>query len=165
MKTNQYTTTKIPVNDEYASLLGKAVYVFAYYEWIIIYIIDNLRSGFVAKYSRPKKSPMTSGAVKKSLLKIINQTTFPISFVTKIEMDNFYNQFNNLIEKRNALIHAHPITETNGSQILAYQTKPSKTISDMIWSKQKIEELIQEIDKSAVEAGIILDKLRNKSSQ
>ena len=74
-----------------------------------------------------------------------------------------YDQFENLIKKRNALIHAHPITDTDGSQILAYQTNPSKTISDMIWQKLKVKGLIQEIDKAAVEAGKILDKLRKRS--
>jgi len=56
-----HSTTRVPVDDEYAALVGKAVYVFAYYEWAIIYIVEFLRSGFVAEYSRG--SPLTSGAV------------------------------------------------------------------------------------------------------
>ena len=67
-----------------------------------------------------------------------------------------------LINKRNALIHAHPITDEDGSQILSYQSKPGKSISDMIWQSSEVDDLIQEIDKAAVEAGAILDKLRSK---
>ena len=49
---NYHTKTRIPVNDEYAATIGKAVYVFAYYEWIIIYIVEGLKPGFVQTYSR-----------------------------------------------------------------------------------------------------------------
>ena len=164
MKVNHHTTTRIPVNDEYAAIVGKAVYLFAYYEWTIIYIIDYLDKGFVAEYSRPTKRPLTSGPVNEKLRKTIGKLHFPISTVTKNEMEQCQHKFEKLIEKRNALIHAHPITDTDGSQILGYQSKPSNAISDIIWPNSKVEELIQEIDKIAVEAGKILDKLRNKSS-
>ena len=78
MKNNHHTTTRIPVNDEYAATVGKAVYLFAYYEWTIIYIIDYLKSGFVTEYSRPQNRPMTSGAVKEKLREVINLSVFPI---------------------------------------------------------------------------------------
>ncbi|MBU2739378.1 hypothetical protein [Acidithiobacillus concretivorus] len=42
-----HSSTRVPVDDSYAALVGKAVYVFAYYEWTIIYVIDYLQSGFV----------------------------------------------------------------------------------------------------------------------
>jgi len=58
-----HQTTRIPVKDEYAALIGKAIYIFAYYEWTIIWIIEFLESGFVREYSREKI--MTSGNVKK----------------------------------------------------------------------------------------------------
>jgi hypothetical protein len=154
-----HTTTRIPVNDDYAATIGKAVYVFSYYEWTIIYIIDFLKTGFVSKYSRAQR-PMTSGMVKKKLEKVIIQNVLPPSPVTKMELDNCCIRFQSLIEKRNALIHAHPITEKDGSQILAYQADPTRAISDMIWPIEKVQDLIQEIDEAAVEAGKILDKFR-----
>jgi hypothetical protein len=63
-----------------------------------------------------------------------------------------------LIIKRNALIHAHPCTHTNGSQILAYQTKPSKPLPDMKWPKEEVKKIISEIDAAACNVAVILDK-------
>jgi len=165
MKVNHHFTTRIPVNDEYAAIVGKAVYVFSYYEWTIIYLIDYSENGFVAEYSRPTKRPLISRAVNNKLKESIDKLYFPVSTVTKIEMEQCQNEFEDLIEKRNALIHAHPITDNDGSQILAYQTKPSKALSDMIWQESDIENLIEEIDSAGVKAGKILDKIARYSLQ
>ena len=35
-----HTSTRVPVDDSYAALVGKAIYVFAYYELTIIFIIN-----------------------------------------------------------------------------------------------------------------------------
>ena len=64
-----YITTRVPVEDTYAALVGKAVYVFAYYEWTIIWIVESLCRGFVAEYSRGK--PLVSGAVEKRFRSVI----------------------------------------------------------------------------------------------
>ena len=55
-------STRVPFAEEYVISLGKAVYFFSYYEWIVIYIIDYLQRGFIAEYSRGER-PMTSGHV------------------------------------------------------------------------------------------------------
>ena len=155
---NHHTTTRIPVNDEYAALVGKAVYVFAYYEWTIIYIIEYLENGFVSDYSRGK--PMTSGAVLKKLKEVVANLSSLPNGIIQTELDKCIDDFADLIVKRNALIHAHPCTDDDGSQILNYQTNPTKTLPDMKWPKNEVEEIILEIDKIACVAGKILDKLR-----
>jgi len=58
------------------------------------------------------------------------------------------------------LIHAHPCTDTNGAQILAYQTKTSKPLPDMKWPKEEIKKIISEIDAAARNAAVVLDKIR-----
>ncbi|MEQ9099578.1 MAG: hypothetical protein RIF36_21150 [Imperialibacter sp.] len=163
MNVNHHTTTAIPVDDKYAAILGKAVYIFAYYEWTIIYIIAFYESGFVAQYSRPSKSPLTSGAVNQKLKEIINGFDFPESNVTKAEIELCQQEFESLIAKRNALIHAHPATDIDGSQILVYQTKPSKPFSDMVWKESEINEIIKEIDNAGVKASAILNQIRRRS--
>jgi hypothetical protein len=160
MNVDHHTATRIPVNDKYAAVLGKAVYLFAYYEWTIIYIIDFYESGFVAQYSRPGESPLTSGAVNRKLKEIIKGFDFPASNVTKTEIELCQQEFESLIKKRNALIHAHPATGIDGSQILVYQTKPSKPFSDMVWKESEINEIIKEIDDAGVKASAILDQIR-----
>jgi hypothetical protein len=73
------------------------------------------------------------------------------------------DEFKKLIVKRNALIHAHPITETNGFQILAYQTSPTKPISEINWSNAEVELIIQEFDSAACHAAELLDQLHQKN--
>jgi len=157
--TDHHSTTRVPVDDQYAALLGKAVYVFAYYEWNIIWIMELLDNGFVHKYSR--MDSMTSGKVEKEFLKLIDDRARIFTKVSKSDLQVCHQKFQSLILKRNALIHAHPITDVDGSQILNFQTKPSKPIPDMKWSKNEVKEVIEEFDRAAVSAGEVLEKLRN----
>ena len=59
-----------------------------------------------------------------------------------------------------ALIHAHPITDEGGAQILNYQASPSKQISDMKWESVRLEEFIREIDVAAYQIGNVFEYLR-----
>lgn len=155
---NFHTTTRVPVDDEYAGLIGKAVYIFAYYEWTIIWIIEYLENGFVSQYCRG--GPMTSGNVGKHFRSIIDNLVSEPANVTKAALESCLADFSGLVIKRNALIHAHPCTDEDGSQILNYQTKPSKPLSDMKWPSQEVKSIISEIDKAACSAGEILDQIR-----
>jgi hypothetical protein len=139
-------------------MVGKAVYLFAYYEWTIIYIIEYLRSGFVGEYTRG--GSMTSGAVRLRFQNTIDSPSVSFVKVSRAELQACCDKFEGLIVKRNALIHAHPITDLDGSQILAYQTKPSKPLPDMKWPKSQVESAIGEFDVAACEAGGLLDRLR-----
>ena len=151
-------TTRVPVDDSYAALVGKAVYVFAYYEWLIIWIIELVQPGFVGQYSRG--NPMTSGQVRKALQDVIDNSATSFAKVTKRELESCCAAFEKLITKRNALIHAHPCTDADGSQILAYQSKTTKLLPDMKWSKQEVEAIVLEFDSAACSTGTLLDKLR-----
>jgi len=101
-----------------------------------------------------------SGAVKIRLQEVIddNQTSF--AKVSKQELQVCCDVFDNLIVKRNALIHAHPSTDTDGAQILAYQTDTSRRLPDMKWPKEEVEKIISEIDVAACDVGGVLDKVR-----
>ncbi len=140
------------------ALVGKAVYIFAYYEWTIIWINEFLENGFVQEYSREKT--MTSGAVKSRFEKTIKSIGTIPNDVTKQELQNCLEHFSELIIKRNALIHAHPITDVDGSQILSYQTQPTKPLPDMKWPSLEVENMISEVDEIGCEASSLLDKLR-----
>ncbi len=153
-----HSTTRVPVDDSYVALVGKAVYVFAYYEWTIIYIIEYLQSGFVHKYSRGR--PLTSGGVRQELQDTINNQQRSFSKVSAAELQACCDEFSALIVKRNALIHAHPITDADGSQILAYQTDVTKPLPDMKWPGIEVEAFAQEFDAAACRAGSLLDRLR-----
>ena len=127
------TATRISVDDLYAAHVGKAVYVFAYYEWTIIWIIERLHCGFLSRYSHGK--PMTSGDVQREFQCVINNHATDFSKISKPELQVCCDEFARLIIKRNALIHAHPCTDSDGSQILTYQTATTKPLPDMKWPR------------------------------
>lgn len=151
-------TTRVPVDDAYVALVGKAVYIFAYYEWAIICIVEILRSGFVGRYSRGK--PMTSGAVKDELQSAIDDLPAGFRKVSQVELQRICDEFGRLIVKRNALIHAHPVTDFDRSQILAYQAEVTKPLPDMIWPTSELISFIAVFDSAACQACSILDQLR-----
>jgi hypothetical protein len=149
--------TRVQHDPAYTALIGAAVYVFAYYEWAVIYLIRQFKPGFVARYSRG--APMTSGRVKAGLSSILNDPTVSYTEVSKSEMQACHDEFSRLIDERNALIHAHPITDKDGSQILNYQTRPDRSLPDMKWPASEVEMTIQEFDAAACSANALLHRL------
>ena len=148
--------TRVPFDKNYVALVGTAVYVFSYYEWAIIYIIERLKSGFVAEYCRG--TAMSSGKVLKRFNEALQHADDHNAGKSALECCS--KEFADLIKKRNALIHAHPITNIDGAQILNYQANPSKSISDMKWTNNEIERFIKEIDIAACRAGKLLYQIK-----
>ena len=148
---------RIPFSDQYVQAVGTAVYAFAYYEWTIIYTIERLEPGFVGEYPRGK--PLTSGGVAKRFREALDGWTGNGS-ASRTELENCYRRFKGLIPKRNALIHAHPITDIGGAQILNYQASVKKVISDMKWDEGSVMAFAEEVDAASVEAGRIFEKLK-----
>lgn len=149
--------TRVPYDSSYTALIGVAVYVFAYYEWAIVYLIQQFESGFVARYSRG--APMMSGGLYQKLEAILANGSTVYSAVQKQELQACNDEFRHLIDKRNALIHAHPITDQDGSQILSYQTRSDRALPDMKWPTEKVEAAIREFDAAACKANELLHRL------
>ena len=145
--------TRVPFDSHYVQLVGTAVYLFSYYEWSIIYIIERLNPGFVSEYCREKK--ITSGGVCKQLKKELDKDAGSHD-VDRLALCSCHDDFKSLIDKRNALIHAHPITDITGEQILNYQSRPQAVIPDKKWDESEIESFIQDVDSAAVRAGALL---------
>lgn len=137
----------------YVYHLGLAVYTFSYYETLIIDICAVLDQNFRDKYYRKKS--MTSGFLNKELNDLIK--TSP-----KDNRDALFvmsQDFRALIEKRNALIHAHPIY----GNILNYQTNVEKIgINDYTWSLKDIEYFIDVLGTKIYEAASLKALLENK---
>ena len=154
-----FVETRVPYDEHYVTLVGEAVYIFLYYEWAIICVLDYLEPGFRLKYCRGS-SHMTSGRVS-TLLKTASENYAGCKTVEKAEMESCSSRFESAMQKRNALIHATPITSDDGSQILNYQGPLEKEISDMKWKREDLERFIREIDDSACQATNILHRLAN----
>ena len=164
---------RIPFDEEYVQTLGEAVYAFAYYEWTIIYIIERLEPGFVGEYSRGVNSvtrvaaerfPMTSGVVAKRLGRALSEWRGN-GVVPRSDLESCRSRFRSLVDKRNALIHSHPITDMDGAQVLNFQTKIKKdkkvrkAISDMKWGKDSVRDFAQEVDSATVQVSRLFAKL------
>lgn len=155
--------TRIPFDPQYVQSIGKAVYFFAYYEWIIIYVIEQLCPGFVTEYSRDRK--MTSGHVAQRFKKALNEGS---AIATEIEpaLDACYDEFASLIPRRNALIHAHPITDTpTGAQILNFQSGLSEVIADMKWNSDAVERFALDVSRASTTASSLLEQLLCRTRQ
>lgn len=169
--TNLHTTTRVPVNDRYAALVGKATYVFNYYEWTVIYLTDCLEPGFLNEYARGDR-PMTSGTVAGRYAQAIANheanaaPMLPDDIIA--EMKEVQTEFDDLKEVRNHLLHAHPMTTEAGRQEVVYQGKKVDKRSqprreenvDVQWSYASVEEVIQVFDEAAIRAGVLFDRLR-----
>ena len=151
--------TRVPFDDAYVTLVGKTVYVFSYYEWTVIYITEKLQPGFLAEYCRRHWKGMTSGQVSRRLMNAV-ESYVGDSGVERNELECCWLTFDTLVQKRNALIHAHPITDADGAQILNYQASPAKQIADMKWKATRLEEFLRQLDVAAVQAGQIFARLR-----
>lgn len=147
---------RIPFDPDYTALLGRATYVFAYYEWAVIHLIEQFRPGFLNRYCRGK--PMTSGDVKRALEEIMKDSAISCMRISREELRACCISFATLIEKRNALIHAHPITDTDGGQVLYRQARPDRPLPDMKWSKEDVEHVLYEFDAAACEANVLLHR-------
>ena len=155
--------TRIPFDPQYVQSVGKAVYFFAYYEWIIIYVIEQFSPGFVNEYSRNRK--MTSGHVAKRLKKVLHEGTAMAAEI-RSALDTCCDEFDSLIPRRNALIHAHPITDTpTGAQILNFQSGISEAIADMKWSGDSVERFAFDVSEASTKASALFELIQSRARQ
>lgn len=152
---------RVPFDPDYVALLGKAIYLFAYYEWIIIYIIEKLDSGFLKTYSRGER-PLTSGNVGQRFGDAI-RASCGLPPEDRKALDVCADEFRELIPRRNALVHAHPITDTDGSQILSYQTSPARSLPDVKWDEVSIKDFLIAADAAVGRAASLYERISSRS--
>src|SRR3546814_19616744 len=96
---------------------------------------------------------MTSRAVGDELDSILADDRRSYDVVAKNELQACRDEFDCLVHKRNALIHAHPITDQDGSQILSYQGRAGRPLPDMKWPVEEVQAAIREFDAAACKIG------------
>ena len=136
---------RIPVDEPYIHLLGKAVYSFAYYEWRIIFLIERLSPGFPHEYFAQKT---TYTNVKNRLKKAV-QDAVHIRRELQDALKACHGEFAGLIPRRNALIHAHPITDVDGAQRLVHNERPG-TLPDMKWSSEELIGFVEDVERASL---------------
>ncbi len=145
---------RVPADDAYVALLGRAVYNFAYLEWAVIYTIETLTPGYLNKYTGTAK-PITSGAVADTFGKeVLGRTN--LSPDLKAKLVACADRFTRLVTDRNRLIHGHPYTAEDENQQLSYQGRLPSTS----WSISEVEAIAHEFDDAACEMNDVFHQLR-----
>jgi len=145
---------RVPANDTYVALLGRAVYNFAYLEWAVIYTIETLAPGYLAEYTGAAR-PMPSSVVANTLReRVIGRTD--LSSDLKDKLAACADRFSRLVNDRNRLIHGHPYTAEGGNQQLSYQGRLPSTS----WSIDEVEVIAREFDDAACEMNDVFHQLR-----
>lgn len=152
--------TRVPVADQYLISLGRATYVFAYYESMIVDLIDCFSPGFKAEVARSKRN-YTAGSILAKLKELLDNAGTDYSRISKDELQAVHDRFDAFIDRRNSLIHGRPITAPDGSQILAYQGHAGKAKPDEHWPAPAIDDFSNEIAKERIEhLGPLFERVR-----
>ncbi len=152
--------TRIPVDDQYLISLGRATYIFAYYESMIVDLVDRFTPGFKTDVAR-SKSNYTAGRIRGKLKELIDSASTDFSRISKGEMQAVHDRFDAFIDRRNSLIHGRPITAHDGSQILAYQGHEGKANPDEQWPAPAIDDFSDEVAKERIEnLGPLFERVR-----
>ena len=121
--------------------------------------MEQLQSGFVEKLFPWKaddfgrRSQCIQGGNETGSERIIMET--------RRRFRDCFNEFDRLKPKRDALVHAHPITDIDGAQILNYQGELSKPISDLKWDEEKVCDFARDIDAAVCRASELFHKIKN----
>lgn len=89
--------------DEYLSALGRAVYAYSYLEWSVICAVRS--SGIPTERLAPLTATALAGRFHK--------------FTVSIAEPELADEFGALVERRDDLLHAHPVSDEDGDQRLA----------------------------------------------
>ena len=153
---------RVPFDPDYVALLGKAILS------VRLLRVDNnlpsiekLDSGFLKTYSRGER-PVTSGNVGQRFGDAI-RASCGLPPEDRKALDVCADEFRELIPRRNALVHAHPITDTDGSQILSYQTSPARSLPDVKWDEVSIKDFLIAADAAVGRAASLYERISSRS--
>jgi hypothetical protein len=65
---------RTPYDSGYVAAIGRAIYIFAIYEWNVVHTIERLRPGFLHRW-RFAKNPMTAGTVGKKFKNAVGESS------------------------------------------------------------------------------------------
>ena len=123
---------RIPVEARYVQSLGQAVYNFAYLEWGVIWSLEKLVPGYIRRSEK-----QTAGAMASEFVDAARKANLPEG--VQAALIAVAGTFQDAVETRNHLLHAHPYTAERGEQRLARTKKATR-----------VDWTIEDIDKAAL---------------
>lgn len=142
---------RIPFDRNYAIELGKTIYYFNYLENTLLSILFYLDPKYRRTYFN--SSSMTSGQFANDLLQKVEKRSWaPKQF--KEELRDLFIDFQSLARKRNALLHAHPISDKDDeyAQILYYQGGSTAPIHYCKWTETALAAFAVELHDADMKA-------------
>src|ERR1700686_1694670 len=98
----------------YVAAIGRAIFIFANYEWTVVHTMEKLRPGFLSKW-RFAKTPMTAGRLGKKFEKAVNKASDLAPLLTS-RLKEAARAFMEFVNERSELAHAHVYSEQDGRQ-------------------------------------------------
>ena len=135
---------RTPYDSEYVAAIGRAIYIFAIYEWNVVHAMGRLHPGFLDKW-RCAKNPMTAGTVGRKFRNAVNESS-DLARPLASNLKEAARAFIESADERNELVHAHVYSEPDGRQQLIYQGK-DKTRT---WSVAEIDDLAHRFENSSI---------------
>ena len=134
----------IPAEADYTAILGRAIYNFTYYEWVVVWTIEKLCPGYLVQYTQ--KAP-TSGVLAQKFLTVVKGSDPRLVACA--------GMFSEARIIRDQLLHAHPYTAPGGIQQLGYRGRHP----DAQWPLADVEEVARKFDQAACELSSLFDEL------
>jgi hypothetical protein len=103
---------RVPLEDDYAFALGRAIFIFAKLEWSAVNCCERMKPNSIHSLTRQKK---TAGGVAKILKKLADE--LPRSSL-QTELCAAAVEFKKLAQRRNDLLHVQPASTADGAQRL-----------------------------------------------
>jgi hypothetical protein len=107
---------RTPYDSGYVAGIGKAIYIFAIYEWNVVHTIARLRPGFLHKWRFAKKA-MTAGKLGKKFSNAVDEAS-ELAPPLVSNLKDAARAFIEFVDERNELVHAHVYSGVNGRQQL-----------------------------------------------
>jgi hypothetical protein len=127
----------------YVAAIGRAVYIFAVYEWNVAHTIERPSTGFLHEYLNSKS--ISAGIILKRFRIEVNGL-ISLDEMSISKLKESVETFSGLVRERNELVHAHVYSEPDGRQQLIYQGR-GKTRT---WSVTEIDDLSHRFENSSI---------------
>jgi hypothetical protein len=146
---------RTPYDSGYVAAVGRAIYIFAFYEWNVVHTMERLRPGFLSKW-RFAKRPMTAGTIGKKFKNAVDESSDLIRPFAS-NLNEAAKTFMEFVDERNELVHAHVYSEPDGRQQLIYQGK-DKTRT---WSVAEIDDLAHRFENYSIALHDLMKEIWN----
>lgn len=136
--------TRQAADPEYLHAIGQAVYSFSILEWGVIWAAEQIEPGFMST----DHHIMTAGRISKQFKAILDRARPQMPEDVWQGLKQISDQLWGAVEMRSELLHAHPFTAADGSQLLGRRTRSGTSLQ---WDIEKVDAATRYFDDLGIE--------------